>query len=105
MGGLPAMAGYLADDFLLGRQAANEGLEVVLSDCVVEHVSAPDTFATVLKRQLRWGRTVRISRPRGYRGMILTHGTATALAAALAWGFSAPALWLLAATIFARFLP
>src|SRR5262245_160088 len=105
VGGFHAQADYLADDFHLGSFAANEGLEVVLSDCVVEHVSAPDTFATVLKRQLRWGRTVRISRPLGYRGMILTHGTATALAAALAWGFSAPAMWLLAATIFARFLP
>jgi ceramide glucosyltransferase len=37
--------------------------------------------------------------------MILTHGVATALMAALAWDFSTFALWLLAATIFARFLP
>jgi ceramide glucosyltransferase len=48
---------------------------------------------------------VRTSRPRGYRGLILTQGTATSLAATLAWGFSSFALWLLAATIFARFLP
>jgi ceramide glucosyltransferase len=105
IGGFPALADYLADDFLLGNYAANEGLEVVLSDCVVEHVSATDTFAAMLRHQLRWARTVRVSRPWGYRGMILTHGVATALAAALAWGFSAFALWLLAATIFARFLP
>jgi ceramide glucosyltransferase len=105
MGGFPALADYLADDFLLGSQAAKEGLEVVLSDCVVEHVSAPDTFATMLRHQLRWARTVRVSRPWGYRGMILTHGVATALAATLAWGFSGFALWLSAATILARFLP
>jgi ceramide glucosyltransferase len=104
-GGFHAQADYLADDFHLGNYVANDGQEVVLSDCVVEHVSASDTFATMLKRQLRWGRTVRISRPRGYRGLILTQGTATALAATLAWGFSSFALWLLAATIFARFLP
>ncbi|HKQ74935.1 MAG TPA: bacteriohopanetetrol glucosamine biosynthesis glycosyltransferase HpnI [Blastocatellia bacterium] len=104
-GGFRAQADFLADDFHLGNYAANEGQEVILSDCVVEHVSASDRFATSLKRQLRWARTIRISRPRGYRGLFLTHGAATALAATLAWGFSSSALWLLAATIFARFLP
>jgi ceramide glucosyltransferase len=105
MGGFPALADYLADDFLLGSHTANEGLEVVLSDCVVEHVSAPDTFAAMLRHQVRWARTVRVSRPWGYRGMIMTHGVATALAATLAWDFSGFALWLSAVTIFARFLP
>ncbi|HZF41766.1 MAG TPA: bacteriohopanetetrol glucosamine biosynthesis glycosyltransferase HpnI [Blastocatellia bacterium] len=105
MGGFPALADYLADDFLLGSHAAKEGLEVVLSDCVVEHVSAPDTFAAMLRHQVRWARTVRVSRPWGYRGMIMTHGVATALMAALAWGFSGFALWLLAVTVLARFLP
>jgi ceramide glucosyltransferase len=105
IGGFPALADYLADDFLLGSHAAKEGLEVVLSDCVVEHVSAPDTFAAMLRHQLRWARTVRVSRPWGYRGMIMTHGVATAFAATLAWGFSGIALWLLAVTTLARFLP
>ena len=105
IGGFPALADYLADDYLLGNYAANEGLEVVLSDCVVEHVSGPDTFAAMLKHQLRWGRSTRISRPRGYRGLVLTYGTATALIALLAWDFSNFALWLLAATMSARFLP
>jgi len=105
MGGFHTLADYLADDFLLGNYAANEGQEVVLSDCVVEHVSASDTFASMLRRQLRWARTIRVSRPRGYRWMILTYGTATSLAATLACGFSSLALWLLAATMVARFLP
>jgi len=105
IGGFPALADYLADDFLLGSHAAKEGLEVVLSDCVVEHVSAPDTFVAMLRHQLRWARTVRVSRPWGYRGMIMTHGVATALMATWAWGFSGFALWLLAVTILARFLP
>jgi ceramide glucosyltransferase len=105
MGGFPALADYLADDFLLGNYAAKEGLEVVLSDCVVEHASASDSFAAMLRHQVRWARTVRISRPWGYRGLILTHGVATALMATLAWGFSDFAFWLLAATILTRFLP
>jgi ceramide glucosyltransferase len=105
IGGFPALADYLADDFLLGSHAAKEGLEVVLSDCVVEHVSAPDTFAAMLRHQVRWARTVRVSRPWGYRGMIMTHGVAAALMAAAAWGFSGFAVWLLAVTTLARFLP
>ena len=105
IGGFPAVADYLADDFLLGNLTARAGYEVVLSDCVVEHVARPDTMATMLKHQLRWGRSTRISRPWGYRGLILTYGTATSLMALLAWNF-AGAMWrLLAVTMLARFLP
>ncbi|MBP6824625.1 MAG: glycosyl transferase, partial [Acidobacteria bacterium] len=59
----------------------------------------------MLKHQLRWGRSTRISRPWGYRGLILTYGTATALLALLAWNFSGFAWRLLAATMLVRFLP
>lgn len=105
VGGFPALADYLADDFLLGSYTAREGYEVVLSDYVVEHVAGPDTFATMLKHQLRWGRSIRVSRPWSYCGLILTYGVATSLAALFAWNFSAFALWLFAATTLIRFLP
>ncbi len=105
IGGFPAVANFLADDFLLGNYAAREGFEVALSDCVVEHVSEPETMSAMLKHQLRWGRSTRISRPWGYRGLILTYGTATSLAALFAWNFSSFALWLFAATMLVRFLP
>ncbi len=105
IGGFPAVADYLADDFLLGNLTTREGYEVVLSDCVVEHVSDHDTMSAMLKHQLRWGRSTRISRPWGYRGLILTYGTATALAALLAWNFAGFAWRLFAATMLIRFLP
>jgi len=105
IGGFPAVADYLADDFLLGNFTAKAGYEVVLSDYVVDHISGPETMATMLKHQLRWGRSTRISRPWGYRGLILTYGTATALLALAAWSFSDFAWWLLAVTMFFRFLP
>lgn len=105
IGGFRAVADYLADDFLLGNYTARAGYEVVLSDCVVEHVSAPDTFGAMLKHQLRWGRSTRISRPWGYRGLILTYGTATALLALLAWNFAGFAWWLFGLTMLVRFLP
>lgn len=105
MGGFPAVADYLADDFVLGNSTAKLGYEVVLSDCVVDHISGPDTMATMLKHQLRWGRSTRISRPWGYRGLILTYGTATSLLALAAWNFACFGWWLLAATMVVRFLP
>jgi ceramide glucosyltransferase len=105
IGGFRAVADYLADDFLLGNLTAKLGYEVVLSDCVVDHISGPDTMGTMLKHQLRWGRSTRISRPWGFRGLILTYGTATSLLALAAWNFSAFAWWLLAATMVVRFLP
>lgn len=105
IGGFPAVADYLADDFLLGHYAARAGYEVVLSDCVVEHVAGPDTFSTTLKHLLRWGRAVRVSRPWSYCGLLLTYGTATALLALPAWNFAGFAWWLLGLTMLLRFLP
>ncbi len=105
IGGFPAVADYLADDFLLGNYTAAAGYEVVLSDYVVEHVAGPDSLGAMLRHQLRWGRSTRISRPWGYRGLILTYGTAMALLALLAWQFSAFAWWLLAVTLLMRALP
>ncbi|MFN7949287.1 MAG: bacteriohopanetetrol glucosamine biosynthesis glycosyltransferase HpnI [Blastocatellia bacterium] len=104
IGGFHAVADYLADDFLLGNYVAAAGAEVVLSDYVVEHVSGQETFATMLRHQLRWGRSTRISRPKGYAGLILTYGTATSLLLAAALKFSVFAWAMLALTLFIRLL-
>lgn len=103
IGGFAAVADYLADDFLLGNLTAAAGYQVVLSDYVVDHVAAPDTIQTMLRHQLRWGRAVRISRPKGYAGLILTYGLATS--PLLLWALGGTALgWiLLAFTIVLRF--
>ena len=105
IGGFHVLADYLADDFLLGNFVAKAGYEVILSDYVVEHVSSPETFSTMIRHLMRWGRAIRISRPWGYRGLILTYGTATSLLALLAWDFTRLAWWLFAATMVVRFLP
>ncbi len=105
IGGFPAVADYLADDFRLGNLTARESCEVVLSDYVVDHISTRETFTAMLRHQLRWSRAVRISRPWGYRGLILTYGTATALLSLAAWNFSGFGWRLLALSMLARFLP
>lgn len=104
IGGFHAVADYLADDFLLGNYIAAEGFEVVLSDYIVEHVSGPETFAEMLRHQLRWGRSTRISRPKGYAGLILTYGTATSLLLLAALKFSSFGWAMLGATLAVRLL-
>ncbi len=105
IGGFPAVADYLADDFLLGYKTAKAGHKIVLSDCVVDHVAGAYSFSAMFKHLLRWGRAIRISRPWGYRGLIVTYGTATSLLALAAWNFSGFAWRLFATTLLIRFLP
>jgi len=104
IGGFRAVADYLADDFLLGNFMAAAGYQVILSDYVVEHISGPDTLASMLRHQLRWGRSTRISRPKGYAGLILTYGTATALMSLVALQFSGFGWALLGVTLAVRLL-
>ena len=103
IGGFRRVADYLADDFLLGNLTAAAGYEVVLSDYVVDHIAAPDTIKTMLQHQLRWARSVRISRPKGYAGLILTHGLATSLGLLLLLGITAFGWVIVALTVLLRF--
>ena len=88
IGGFKAVADYLADDYWLGNFVAAQGWQVILADYVVEHISGPLTMRQMFRHQLRWGRAIRISRPRGYFGLILTYGMATSLLLLIALGFS-----------------
>jgi ceramide glucosyltransferase len=84
IGGFPAMAQYLADDFVLGKWAAERGYRVELSPYVLDHLVLGESFTATARHQLRWARSSRFSRPVGYLGEGFTHPTAWALAAALA---------------------
>jgi ceramide glucosyltransferase len=88
IGGFPVIADYLADDFQLGYLPAQAGYKVVLSEYVVEHVLATSTLADSIKRQIRWARCIRVSRPWGYLGLIFTHGTTASLLFLIATGGS-----------------
>jgi ceramide glucosyltransferase len=88
IGGFAAIADYLADDYQLGYLPAQAGYKVVLSDYVVEHVLATTTLADSIKRQIRWARGKRVSRPWGYLGLIFTYGIVTSLLFLIATGGS-----------------
>jgi ceramide glucosyltransferase len=79
IGGFPAIADYLADDYQLGYQPAQAGYKVVLSDYVIDHAIATTSFTDLIQRQTRWFLCTRVSRPWGYLGLIFTYGTITSL--------------------------
>ena len=79
IGGFEALADYLADDFMMGNLVARSGYEVRLSSYVVETAMAPVGVRGMMRHQVRWGRSTRKSRPLGYLGLVVTHGTALGL--------------------------
>lgn len=83
-GGFAAVAAYIADDYQLSRRIRDLDLRVVISKCVVE-TSVPDTtWAGMWRHQLRWARTIRLSRGGGYLGLPIANATLWALLLALA---------------------
>jgi ceramide glucosyltransferase len=79
IGGFRSIVDFLADDYELGRRIAALGLQVVLSDVVVEtHLPAYDLNG-FLAHQIRWARGVRDSRMGGYVGLVSTFGLMWAL--------------------------
>lgn len=102
IGGFRALADYLADDFMLGNLIAADGYEVRLSKHVVETTMPPAGFTGMMRHQMRWARSTRISRPLGYLGLILTYGTALAALTVIVDGASKFSLVLLAFTLMAR---
>ena len=81
IGGFLAFVDHLADDYEIGRRIAERGLQVKLSDVVVETYLPSYTLRQFVDHQLRWGRTVRDSRRWGYLGLVLTFGVPWALLA------------------------
>lgn len=83
IGGFEAIADYLADDYQLGHRIHALGLKCVLSDTiVVTHLGGG--WRDVWRHQVRWARTVRVSKFWGYLGMPLAFATIWALALAVA---------------------
>jgi ceramide glucosyltransferase len=72
IGGFHSIRDFLADDYQLGKQITALGLTVVLGGPVVETSLGSGSWKDVWKHQLRWSRTIRISRAAGYFGYAIT---------------------------------
>ncbi len=73
IGGFPALAEHLADDYQLGNRLWKKGFKIVLSDYVIEDVVGRMSLSEHITHQLRWARTNRASRPKGFLGYGITH--------------------------------
>jgi ceramide glucosyltransferase len=59
IGGLPALADHLADDYVLGHLVRERGLGVRLAPAVPATTVAEVTLAELFRHELRWARTIR----------------------------------------------
>ena len=89
IGGFERLKDYLAEDFVMGKFAAEAGHGVILSSYVIEHHIGSATFSENVAHRLRWARSTRRSRPAGYIGQLFTMPLPLAL---LVWALS-PAWW------------
>jgi ceramide glucosyltransferase len=84
IGGMPKLADYLADDFVLGQLIDACGYKVVLSDHVIDHMVINRSLYSSLQHQVRWAKSTRRSRPKGHVGTGLTFSVPFALLGAAA---------------------
>lgn len=88
IGGFAAIAGHLADDYQIGRKLHSLGLRNLISGVVVSTRLSAESWRAAWQHQLRWARTIRLSRGGGYAGLPVTFATfwaAVAAACGLWW--------------------
>jgi ceramide glucosyltransferase len=102
-GGFGAFADYIADDYQLAKRIASLGKRVVLSSCVVETALGDATWRGVWQHQLRWARTIRLSKGSAYLGLPITQAGLWAALAFLS-GFQPLAALLIALRILSALL-
>jgi ceramide glucosyltransferase len=103
IGGFAVCADYLADDYQLAKRITTLGKSVLLSTYVVETSVNDSTWGGVWRHQLRWARTIRISKAFSYAGLPIAHAGVWVLMAA-ALGAWVPGLILLGARIASAFI-
>ena len=74
IGGFPALADYLADDYMMGELISRRGLRVVLAPYIVSNIVAERNLRSLIFHELRWARTFRTVRPLPYAASVFTHG-------------------------------
>jgi len=72
-GGFEAIASYIADDYQLAKRITNKDRRAVFSEVVVQTNLGAPSWWDVCKHQIRWARTIRVSRGDGFLGLPFTH--------------------------------
>jgi ceramide glucosyltransferase len=103
IGGFSAIADYLADDYQIGNRLWKKGYKIILSDYVIEDIAGNMTLADYFIHQLRWARTYRACRPKGFFGYGITHLFAFSLLLLIFRGPTTLPLLIISAVITLRF--
>jgi len=103
IGGFAAIADYIADDYQLGNRLWKKGYKIIISREVLETVAGRMGFRDYMTHQIRWARTYRASRPKGFIGSGITHLFPIALIFLIFQGPSAIALLTLGGAIVLRY--
>lgn len=102
IGGFMAFAGYLADDYEMGRAVRARGYAVAIPAMGVGHTAAEASASELFRHELRWTRTIRTLNPLGYLGSVVTFGFPIALLSAIFLDFSLASLAVVGVTLAAR---
>jgi ceramide glucosyltransferase len=103
VGGLEAVADYLADDYALGALVRGAGLTVAIPSATVMHVCTERSLRELFVHELRWARTLRAIDPPGYAGLAISHALPLAVLAAVLGGMTLASLVLIAAAVACRY--
>lgn len=104
IGGFPAVANHIADDYMLGRLVRRLGLRTVLADYMVETIVPDHTLADLLRHELRQARALRVLQPVGYAFTFISFGIPLCAAMLPLTGLQPFALAMLAATLAAKLI-
>jgi ceramide glucosyltransferase len=80
-GGFQAIADYLADDYQLAKRITSLGKRAVLSTYTVETALGEASWRGIWRHQLRWARTIRVTKGAGHAGLPITHAGVWAVVA------------------------
>jgi ceramide glucosyltransferase len=104
IGGLEALASYLADDHMLGKLVAAHGYKVALARPIVEITIDEPNLKALVRHELRWARTMRTVRPLGYAFSFLTDALPLSILVGLATGLESSGLVLIGLALLLRLL-
>ncbi|MGC4056354.1 MAG: glycosyltransferase [Paludibaculum sp.] len=96
IGGFEALKEYIADDYQLAKRITQLGRESFLSEVTVGTTLSDPGWLAVWRHQLRWARTIRVSRGGGYLGLPVTHAGLWALLSIVSGHYSMAVVLLVA---------
>lgn len=79
IGGLQVLLKHIGSDYHIGCRAAIAGYRVELSTYLLQNDCGCETVRDVVRRELRWARTIRLNRGSQYYGLGVTYGTVYSL--------------------------